>query len=422
LVKKTLLVLAIVSCLALPAALPAASTATTTTTANPATASHKKLKRVRHHRRRVVHHAAAGAHHAKTSKSRRRATRRYASTRRTSAHHTTRRRVIHHWSPWIVSSFGNPTAGDIAVGEDPQIREAAIQAIGNWNGAVVVVNPENGRILSIVNQGLALTGAYIPCSTVKPMVALAGLREGIVTPQTKLVGMHGRPVNMTEALAHSDNLYFAKVGEMLGFARVSKYAHELGYGQPAGWSIAGETAGRFPSAPPEPGGVGLLTSFGTGIDVTALQMAALISAVANGGTLYYLQYPRTLEQVAQFQPRVRRQLTNLAPFIPEIKPGLAGAVEYGTARSAYNGGESIFGKTGTCSEDGGRMGWFVSYSTTQQQRYVIVVMLRGGRPMFGPHAAEIAGKVYRNLLLHDQESAEAGQVPALITRPRRAVN
>lgn len=412
--KKTLLILAIICCLALPDALSAGTTATTTT-ANPATASHKKLKRTRrHHRRRVVRHTAKSTRYTKTSKSKARAksTRHYAKARR-----TTRRRVIHHWSPWIVSSFGNPPAGDNPLGEDPQIREAAIKAIGNWNGAVVVVNPENGRILSIVNQGLALTGAYIPCSTVKPMVALGGLREGIVTPQTKLVGMHGYPVNMTEALAHSDNLYFAKVGEMLGFARVSKYAHELGYGQRAGWNIAGESAGRFPSAPPDPGGVGLLTSFGTSIDVTALQMAALVSAIANGGTLYYLQYPRTAQEAAQFQPRIRRNLTDLAPFIPQIRPGLAAAVLYGTARSAYNGEESIFGKTGTCSEDRARLGWFVSYATTEQQRYVIVVMLRGGRPMFGPHAAEIAGKVYRNLLLHDQESAEAGQVPALINRP-----
>ncbi|MGH9355291.1 MAG: penicillin-binding transpeptidase domain-containing protein, partial [Terriglobia bacterium] len=132
----------------------------------------------------------------------------------------------------------------------------------------------------------------------------------------------------------------------------------------------------------------------------------------NGGTLYYLQYPRTREEAANFKPKIRRRLTNLAPFIPEVREGMAAAVLYGTARLAYNPEEDIFGKTGTCSEDGGRMGWFVSYSDAQRPRYVVVVMLRGGRQMFGPHAAEIGGVLYRSMLPAGIEADADQSTPA----------
>ncbi len=82
---------------------------------------------------------------------------------------------------------------------------------------------------------------------------------------------------------------------------------------------------------------------------------------------------------------------------------MAGAVEYGTARSVrlnFNE-ESILGKTGTCSHAGTRYGWFASYAKTDIGRIVTVVFLRGGRPTYGPKAAEIAGRMYRNLYDHN---------------------
>ncbi|MBZ5514576.1 MAG: hypothetical protein LAN62_06985 [Acidobacteriia bacterium] len=90
-----------------------------------------------------------------------------------------------------------------------------------------------------------------------------------------------------------------------------------------------------------------------------------------------------------------------------MKEGLAAAVLYGTGRLAYDPDVQIYGKTGTCSEDGARLGWFVSYATEPQPKYVVVVLLRGGRMMFGPHAAEIAGRLYHNLRLREQPPAQA---------------
>ena len=150
------------------------------------------------------------------------------------------------------------------------------------------------------------------------------------------------------------------------------------------------------------GGVGKMCSFGEGISMTPLQLGALVSSIANGGTLYYLQHPNTPEEVADFQPRVKRHL-DIANVIPELSDGMAGAVQYGTARSLRLNfsEESILGKTGTCSHAGTRFGWFASYSNTDIGRIVTVVFLQGGRPTYGPKAAEITGRLYRNLYDHN---------------------
>ena len=72
-------------------------------------------------------------------------------------------------------------AGDITAGEDPVVRQAAISALGDMNGTVVVIDPNNGRILAMVNHHLALSSGAEPCSTIKLSVALAALEEGIIT-------------------------------------------------------------------------------------------------------------------------------------------------------------------------------------------------------------------------------------------------
>ena len=357
---------------------------------------------------------ASGSFAVTQSRIRSTSRRHHAVVRPTSGVHRARRhRRVARWSPWHLSSFGDPGVGDNPAGDDPVIRQASIEALGNWNGSVVVVDPNTGRILSMVNQKLALSGAFTPCSTFKPVVALAALKEGIISPHTELRVLSRTRMNLTEALAHSNNVFFAKLGSMLGFPRVSEYAHEFGLGERAGWDIAEESPGRFPSSPPadKDGGVGLMTSFGQTIEITPLQLAAIVSAIGNGGTLYYLQYPRTADELAHFEPKVRRRLDGFDEYFTDVKRGMAAAVEYGTARSAYDPEEQIFGKTGTCSEDGARLGWFASYSSETQPKYAVVVLLRGGRMMFGPHAAEIAGKVYHGL--HEKEKTLQASGPVI---------
>ena len=311
--------------------------------------------------------------------------------------HSRRRRVRRRRNPWRISSYDrHPGEGDNTEGEDLAVRQAALQALGHLNGSVVVVDPNDGRVLTVVNQKLAFSGAFRPCSTFKPIVALAALKQGIISPRTRIYVGHHRTMDLTDALAHSNNQFFYKLGRMVGFRLLARYAHEFGLGQKAGLDIPEDLPGEFPTAAPNDYEVGYLAYLGKGIEVTPLQWAAVASAIANGGTLYYLQYPRTREQVENFRPKVRRKLANLRKEIPEVRAGMAAAVSYGTARQASDGAVEILGKTGSCTEGGARLGWFLSYSGTRPQ-YVVVVLLRGGWPINGPRAAEIAGRLYRGL-------------------------
>ncbi|MDP9038346.1 MAG: penicillin-binding transpeptidase domain-containing protein [Acidobacteriota bacterium] len=302
---------------------------------------------------------------------------------------------------FTANSFAdNLTLGDVTTGEDPIVRAAALDALGNMNGTALAIDPSSGRILAMVNQKLALSSGAEPCSTIKLAVSLAALDEGLITRDTPVnLGGH-YTVNLTKALALSINPYFEQLGRSLGFERVKHYANQFGLGELAGWNIAGEQLGVYPDTelPLAQGGVGRMCSFGESISMTPLQLGALVSAIANGGTLYYLQHPETPDQIAHFTPKVKR-LLDIAPLIPEMRDGMEGAVNYGTARSLHANFKDfpVLGKTGTCSNNGTRFGWFASYADTPSGRIVTVIFLEGGRPTFGPKAAELTGLFYRAL-------------------------
>jgi penicillin-binding protein 2 len=308
------------------------------------------------------------------------ATRRYVATR-------------HRRIPLI-----DPTKDDVAAYDDPVVREAAVEALGHQDGGVVVVDPNSGRILSAVNQPVVFSADYIPCSTIKPVIAVAALNEGILTRDSMLRVSRRRYMNLTEALAHSNNKFFESLGSQMGFDTVTKYAREFGLGETVGRDIPREQPGEVPEAPPERGGVARMSSFGEGFRITPLQLAGVASTLANGGTLYYLQYPRTEEERQNFEPLVHRKL-DVAQLLPDVREGMLAAVLYGTAKRAYDpGGDDILGKTGTCSDDGRRLGWYASYSNPEHPRLVVVVLLRGYRHRInGPTASAVAGKIYHRL-------------------------
>src|SRR5580704_1590155 len=74
---------------------------------------------------------------------------------------------------WDEPTYKDSTVNDKVDGEDLNVRKAAVDALGPLNGSVVVTDPTTGRVLTIVNQPLALGGGFQPCSTVKVSVALA---------------------------------------------------------------------------------------------------------------------------------------------------------------------------------------------------------------------------------------------------------
>ena len=352
---------------------------------------HKKSRHLR--TAHTIHHkAAASSHRMHSSATVRRAS--YSSHRRHSRHHR-------YYERFTASSYAqDQTSGDVTAGEDPVVRQAAISALGDMNGTVVVIDPSNGRILTMVNHHLALSSGAEPCSTIKLSVALAALEEGIITEDTPVnLGGHYH-MTLTDALAHSNNLYFETVGRRLGFERVKYYANMFGLGELAGYNIPGEQLGVYPShvLPESKGGVGRMCSFGESVSVTPLQLGALVAAIANGGTLYYLQHPETSEDVANFHPMVKREL-NIGPLLPSMSVGMTDVVKFGTGRTVRANFKEfpVLGKTGTCSDNGTRFGWFGSYADTPYGKLVTVVFLEGGRPTYGPKAAELAGIFYHNL-------------------------
>jgi penicillin-binding protein 2 len=314
---------------------------------------------------------------------------------------------------WDEPTYKDSTASDKVDGEDLSVRKAAVDALGPLNGSVVVADPATGRILTIVNQPLALGGGFQPCSTIKVSVALAALREGLVEHTSPAHFYSKRSADLTDALAYSNNYYFANLGIKLGYDRVNYYAHLFGYGEKAGLNVEGEQPGSFPSAPPKNGGMGMLTSFGEEISQTPLELTGLMGAIANGGTLYWLQYPRSPDDVTNFHSQVKRKL-DIGTLIDQIKPGMKGAVEFGTARRAKQDDE-IIGKTGTCSEGRTHLGWFGSFNETGARKLVVVVMLTGGRPSIGAMASGVAGDVYRRLAQENFFKATTPLTPALLS-------
>jgi penicillin-binding protein 2 len=310
----------------------------------------------------------------------------------------TRASIKRHSTLRGVPTFTDSSKGDIATYDDPIVRKAAVDALGRYNGSVVAIDPTSGRILTIVNQQLAFSAGFIPCSTIKPVIAVAALQEGVVTRDTMIRVAPRKYLNLTEALAHSNNPFFEELGRRMGFDTVSRYGRLLGLGELAGYQISEEHPGAFPTEPPAFGGVARMSSFGQGIQMTPLQLGALVSSFANGGTLFYLQYPRTAEEQTNFTPRVKRQL-NIEALLPEVRDGMLAAVLYGTARLSYiSTDEQALGKTGTCSDNASRLGWFVSYADQAHPKIVLVVLMRGhSKVIKGPMAAGVAGRIYRRL-------------------------
>ena len=106
-------------------------------------------------------------------------------------------------------------------------RAAAINALGNKAGTVVVMEAQTGKVLTIVNQDWAIRNAYRPCSTIKLVTGVAGLTEHVINDEGG-VGNSTSGMSLETALARSNNQYFQHVGSYLGSSRMVSYARKLG--------------------------------------------------------------------------------------------------------------------------------------------------------------------------------------------------
>ena len=285
---------------------------------------------------------------------------------------------------------------DETTGEDMEVRRAALSALGDRAGTVVVMNPKTGQVYSVVNQEWGLRRGFKPCSTTKLVTGLAGLSEHVIDPvQTVNIGTASYSLDLTDSLAFSNNGYFQRVGGQVGFDKMMGYARKLGLGQQTGINFPAESPGRLPAFK-EGYAVNHMSSHGDDIEVTAIQLATLTSAMANGGHLLVPHEPRTPEENVRFQRVVRRDIEVPQENVQRMIPGMIGAVNYGTAKLAYNPLETIAGKTGTCTGQGAKLGLFTSFGPVHDPQLAVTVILRNSHTG-GKYAAGVAGQVYRNL-------------------------
>jgi SpoIID/LytB domain protein len=277
----------------------------------------------------------------------------------------------------FVLSRDPPPKEILHVREDTRLQAIATAALGNREGAVVIVDPQTGRVLAVVNPKLAFESAFPPGSTIKPFTTLALMRAGLITAGTRIRCRHKykrtdvvdscshprniAPFNPSEALAYSCNYYFATLGERLEEDHVSRLLTDFGFEQIA--------RGRWqPESAVGEGGF---------LQVTPMQLAMAYAALFNGDKVL---------------PQERAILL----------AGMRGAVTFGTAEKAELDSlpSFVIGKTGTSTPLQGfrPQGWFVGIAFPSRTKtdpgdvqLVVVVYLKNAH---GSEAAELARSIF----------------------------
>ncbi len=297
-------------------------------------------------------------------------------------------------------SLRNETVSNIATddinGEDLEVRNAALNALGKEAGTIVVLEPNNGKVLSIVNQEWAIRKTFKPCSTIKLVTGISGINEKVINEQGNIKN-HDFPVDLTDSLAYSNNSYFQLVGANVGQSRFFSYARALGLGETTGINAEKEAAGKIPSYK-FGSDVNRIYSHGDDFEVTAIQLATTVSIITNGGKVIVPHIPKEKTENASFIGFMKRELKLPSQSLQSVIPGMIGAVNYGTAQKSFEPTLNVAGKTGSCIADGTWIGLFASVSSVINPKLAVVVITKGSKAR-GGKSAEIASKIY-SLLAH----------------------
>jgi len=339
----------------------------------------------------------------------------------------------------------NPAPGrDLLLTIDYRLQQRAEELYADKAGALVCIDVSNGDILALVSSpafdpnrysqefqqlvadksspllNRAVSSKFSPGSVWKVLIAAAALQEGIITPEkteycagaTNLAGRlfhchgsHGN-VNVVDALTFSCNVFFYKTGYRLGIDRIEKWARRFGFGETTGIDLPYEVPGLVPS--PEwkrktQGGIWypsetVSVSIGQGpLQVTPLQMAVFMAAVANGGKLLSPRLVRGVRNldgsVTLFSRPAARRVGIDEEHLAVVRQGLYGAVNRGgTAVRARIPEISAAGKTGTAQVIRKRFGtkpedlpeelrhhaWFVCFAPYEQPEIAVCVFVEHG--------------------------------------------
>ena len=278
----------------------------------------------------------------------------------------------------------------------------------------------------------ALQGRYSPGSTFKMAVALAGLEEGVITPDFKVncaghANFYGRDfkcwlkrghgaTDLRHAIEQSCDVYFYTVANMLGIDKINKWATALGLGVKSGIDLPNEVQGLIPSTEwkrekmHEKWYAGETISVGIGqgqVSVTPVSMAVYAATLANGGTRITPHLLRAVDDGSGWkmvnEPRPMSKVDVDPEKMQAIRDGMWGVVNGGgTGNRARVPGFEVAGKTGTAQviSNAGRVaaarsgrdlrdnGWFVFFAPRDNPKIAGVVFLEHG--VHGPNAARVA--------------------------------
>ena len=325
------------------------------------------------------------------------------------------------------------------------LRDAMVKEKAT-GGSVIVLDPRDGAVLALASyptydpsavakadpQALmdrAVSWTYEPGSTMKAITIAAALDQHVVTPNTTyedkgyaIIG--GRRLNnalgksygvstVTQILEHSANAGAVFVGSKLGAEQLRSYLLAFGFGAPTGIDVSGEAVGEVrPLAEWYPVDLGTI-SFGQGIAVTPLQLAAAYSAIANGGTLYR-PYVVAARRDADGEHRtapvaVRRPIG--ADTAATMRAMLTSTVDNGIAKDASLQRFSVAGKTGTAQipSDDGRylddayVSSFAGFVPANDPRFVVVIVIE--RPQSRLLGTLTAMSAFRGIALDALRSA-----------------
>ena len=314
-----------------------------------------------------------------------------------------------------------------------QRLQSGLASLGRDSGVGLAMNPKTGEILSLIslpsfdNNNLkkylnaphqplfnrVISGSYNPGSTIKPLVALAALKENVVTPDFSVLSIgyielpnpfnpdqpsrfvdwkpHGW-VNLHSALARSSNVYFYEIGggfkdlKGLGIERLGKYWQQFLFGVKTGVDLPSEAEGFLPNPVEKEARTGQIwrigdtynVSIGQGdLSVTPLQLLNFIGAIANGGKFYQ---PHLLLGA---QPVILSDRSDLAEEIREVQIGMEDAVSkpYGTANLLWNLPMKAAGKTGSAqvSNNTKTNAFFVGYAPVEDPEISVLVLIENAR-------------------------------------------
>lgn len=343
----------------------------------------------------------------------------------------------------ISHAFTNKAGNNVKLTLDVNVQETAYKALGNYRGAVVVMNPKTGAILAMVSKpsfdpngidqqwksistnenspllNRVTQGLYPPGSTIKVMIAEAALKEKItdlkrtinceaflkIPPDYILQESHLEAygnINLERALAVSSNVFFGKISLELGRNKMANTFERYGFKQPVGQELQ-EVASRLPEFSSLGDGDLAQTGIGQGsLLVTPLRMAMLTSGFANKGRIMkpYLVDKITAPDGSPMKTFAPEEwLTPTSPQLAdEINKMMVGVVRDGTGSSASLPGVLVAGKTGTAeNSQGDSHAWFIGFAPADNPQVAIAVIVENAG-FGGSIAAPIARQVFRAAL------------------------